>query len=63
MAKVDGLSPAGAKIQAEQIEAYWARQGAKVTTRVEVSTSHGGNRIAEVRSDMINGYPRDWWTK
>lgn len=56
----DNCSEVGAKRLARTIERYWADRGLSVTVTTKRMPFHVGMRIArtDVRSDMVNGYPR-----
>jgi hypothetical protein len=60
----DTLTMPGANALAQQIRDYWAKQGKKVRTEVIVARSpkQGGDMKGElhcIRSDMLNGMPRN----
>lgn len=59
-----GVSPksiADEELRAAKLRAFWGTQGHKVQTRVELIRKVEGEEFyfPGVRSDMLNGYPRD----
>jgi len=58
----DHLTYTGATALAKRIRDYWAAQGKAVNTRVEgygPISQQGTHYVFAVRSDMINGSPRN----
>jgi hypothetical protein len=59
-----GVSPKSIsteELRAAKIRAYWGKLGYGVETRVELVRKRAGEEfyLPGVRSDMLNGYPRD----
>jgi len=55
-------STKGAEALKQRIEAYWREKGCTVRITVGHDAFHKALRMAPatIRSDMVNGYPRDW---
>jgi hypothetical protein len=58
----DHCDHAGALRLKERIEAYWRERGASVTVQIVAAGYVVAMRSArfDVRSDMLNGLPREW---
>jgi hypothetical protein len=60
--QIDHMTEQGAKDLSYKIRFYWAQQGYYITTevvRVRVASSHNGKSAYGVKSNLINGLPRD----
>jgi len=64
----DSFTRAGAHRLARDIQRYWGKRGYSVLCTVDqigeqfidAYTGKAMNRVYQVRSDMINGWPRGW---
>ena len=59
----DPLTHAGAAELAARVGLYWQKRGYRVSTRIEdqssARTKGAGGVVFGVRSDLVNGLPRD----